>query len=315
MPSYEYSVIVSFYNEAENVEALYNRLSHTFETIDGTVEYWFVDDGSSDQTFNVLTKLHEQESDVNVLKLSRNFGQHAALFAGLNHSRGAYTITMDGDLQDNPENIPFLIEEMKKGYDVVVTVRQNRHESILRKIAASTFWKLLNALSDRPIFPHQAFLRVFNQKVKQAILEFHEPLKFMAGIFSYVGFKQQAIVVDQGIRLQGHSKYNWSKLISQLFDAFLGFSEKPLRFLTYFGGSIVLLTIALFLVMAGLSLLNGMTFTLSWVVVSLFFCLGVLLFFMGIIAEFLARLYQNTLNRPQHIIDEKLVVSHETTTE
>ncbi|MBN2384475.1 glycosyltransferase family 2 protein [bacterium] len=307
MPIFDYSVVVACYNEADNIESLYKHLLQVFSSITGTVEFWFVDDGSTDDTFPLLRRLHEQEHNVNVLRLSRNFGQHTAIFAGLQQTHGNYIIMMDGDLQDDPSHIPKLIAEISRGPDMVTTIRRRRHEAFWRRWASDLFWKSLNCVSDRPIVAHQSFLRIFNRPVKEAILQFAEPRKFMAGIFSYIGFNQVTIEVDQGKRFKGRTKYTLRKLIAQFVDAFLGFSLSPSRGIIWSGLFCCGTSLVAVLIMGIRQLTSLALYSWGWVLVALIFSLGIQLLVLGSMAEYLGRMYRNTLKRPPFIIAEKLV--------
>jgi len=307
MTGYDYSVIVAFYNEAETIERFYRELADVFQTLPGRVEYWFVDDGSDDETFSVLKQLVIAEKNLNVLKLSRNFGQHAALFAGLPHAQGRLSVLMSGDCQDRPGHIPLLLEKLHQGYDVVITTRRKRQGPFFRAMAATLFWNGLNYCSARPIYRDQAILRIFTERVKTAILQCSGPQQFLGGIFSYVGFRQIAVAVDQGPRFKGSSKYSWSKLIDQFFAAFLGYTENPLRILIYFGLTLTGISFLIFTIMVLCVLLRNTDFSAGWTNVLLLFGFGVQCAIGGVIAEYLGRMYRNTLNRPPYVIEEILV--------
>ena len=303
----KYSVIIALCNEAENVFPLFNRLIPVMQSVKGSTEYWVVDDGSCDDTFKRLEQLQKTaDSDINVLKLSRNFGHHNALFAGLDYASGDICIMMDGDLQDKPEDIPKLINRLESGYDVVYAIRKSRNEPFVRRQLSSAFWHMVNYMTGLHCPPNQAVLRAFRSKVRDELVRLNEAHAFLAGMFAWVGFRQTSIQVDQGVRERGESKYRIRSLISQVLNALIGFSEKPLRLISYVGISLSTVSFCIGFVLIIYKLTQNQVFP-GWtsITLSIFFSTGIILFCLGIIAEYLGRLYRQTLQRPKYIIEKR----------
>ncbi|MBU2549588.1 MAG: glycosyltransferase family 2 protein [Proteobacteria bacterium] len=303
-----YSVIIAFLNEEDNVLDLFAILDSVMASLPGVTEYWFVDDGSTDATFKELSDLRRLYPDrVNVIKLSRNFGHHKALFAGMKHARGDISFLMDADLQDNPKDIPRLLEKINEGYDIVYAVRNNRTEPAVRRLFSYIFWKMLKVITGLDCPNNQAVLRGFSGKVRASVTQFRESRKFLAGLFAWVGFKHAIVHVVQAPRHKGQSKYSLPVMLSQGLTSILSFSSKPLHIITLLGLSISAISFSSAL------LLLFLKFTMDhvmpgWtsIILSIFFSTGIIVFCIGLVAEYLGRIYQESLGRPDYVIDELL---------
>jgi len=303
----KYSVIIALYNEAENVFPLFARLIPVMENMGGTTEYWIVDDGSADDTFKRLEELQKKvDADINVLRLSRNFGHHNALFAGMDYATGDIFIMMDGDLQDKPEDIPQLIDKLGSGYDVVYAIRKSRNEPFIRRLLSTVFWYLVNYMTDLHCPHNQAVLRAFSKKVRDELIRLNEAHAFLAGMFAWVGFKQTSVQVDQGMREKGESKYRIRSLISQVLNALISFSGKPLRLISLIGLSLATVSFCIGFVLTIYKLTrNQMVPGWTSITLSIFCSTGIILLCLGIIAEYLGRLYQQALQRPKYIVEKR----------
>lgn len=300
----KYSIIISFFNNEPSIEELHERLTAVMKKLGGTFEYCYVDDGSTDGTIEKLLELHRKDPCVNVIKLSRNFGHHRALWAGMSAAKGEVCILMDGDLQDRPEDIPGLVEKINDGYDVVYAIRIVRTESARRQFMSYLFWRMINMVSPYRCPPNQAVLRAFSRKVCDELVSLNEVHIFLAGLFSWVGFKHTSIEVKQDARKHGKSSYSLHKVFSQVLDAILPFSAKPLRLITFSGlfFSLLSFTLGFYFIMQHLVYGIGIQGWTS-VIVSIFFSTGLILLSLGMIAEYLGRLYQQSLNRPSFIVE------------
>ncbi|MDY0041889.1 MAG: glycosyltransferase family 2 protein [Desulforhabdus sp.] len=302
-----YSVIIALYNEAENVFPLFARLIPVMKNMGGSTEYWIVDDGSADDTFKRLEELQKRVgADINVLRLSRNFGHHNALFAGMDYATGDICIMMDGDLQDKPEDIPRLINKLESGYDVVYAIRKTRNEPFIRRLLSTVFWHLVNYMTDLHCPHNQAVLRAFSKKVRDELIRLNEAHAFVAGMFAWVGFKQTSIHVDQGVRERGKSKYPIRSLISQVLNALTGFSEKPLRLISCIGISMSTISFCMGFILILYKVTKNQVLP-GWttIALSIFCSTGIILLCLGIIAEYLGRLFRQALQRPKYIIETK----------
>ena len=303
----KYSIIIALYNEEDNILPLFNRLIPVMQEMGGSTEYWIVDDGSCDNTFNRLEQLQETtDANIGVLKLSRNFGHHNALCAGMDHATGDICIMMDGDLQDKPEDIPRLIDKLESGYDVVYAIRKLRNESFVRRQLSSTFWYVVNYMTGLHCPHNQAVLRVFRKRVRDELVRLNEAHAFLAGMFAWVGFRQTSVQVDQGVRERGKSKYQIRSLISQVLNALIGFSEKPLRLISLIGISLSTVSFCIgFMLILDKVTRNQVVPGWTSITLSIFFSTGIILLCLGIIAEYLGRLYGQTLQRPKYIVEKK----------
>lgn len=300
-----YAIIVALLNEEDNIPALFERLERTFLTISGQVQYWFVNDGSTDGSARILNELASKNKSVNVIHFSRNFGHHTALFAGIDHADEADRyIIMDADLQDQPEEIPKLIKKMDEGFELVYAIRDEQKHGFVKRCFSRAFWWLINAISAHHYPPNQAMMRLFSRKVRDAVVSVREQHKFIDGIFSWVGFRHAEVTVEHVARYKGQTKYTIGGLFKLAADAITAFSIVPLRAITY-GGIFVALTSFLFglLLIAGHVL--GHTGGNGWtsLMVSIFFALGVQLISLGIIAEYVGKLFQQSKDRPDYIVD------------
>ncbi|MEI6221805.1 MAG: glycosyltransferase family 2 protein [bacterium] len=303
------SIVVAVYNEEENIQELYNRLKKTLlnDFSNFSHEIIIIDDGSTDSTFIKLAKIKSQDPTVTGIQLSRNFGHHIALTAGLENATGTTIVMMDGDLQDQPEEIIKLYNKQQEGYDLVIGTRKERKDNIIKKYTSIFGWWFLNKLSGLNMQPNQAMLRIFNMKVLKSLQAFKELNRNYPGIFAWIGYKQTTLPIEHAKRFKGKTKYSFKKMISLTLNATLGFSNKPLYYICYCG-----LTISSLSIVYGIYVLlikvvcNQGIIGWSSMMVLLSFIGGIILFSLGVIGLYIGRLYQETLNRPLYIINEKI---------
>lgn len=298
------SIILPCFNEEDNINELCSRLSSITETVGEPYEIIFVDDGSTDNTLNKMIALCKTEKQYKVIEFSRNFGHQQAICAGLDYAKGDAVIMMDSDLQHPPELIPALIEKWKQGYEIVYTVRNDPPgTSIFKKITARAFYKLINILAKINIPENSADFRLLDKKVVKQFRSLKEKTKFFRGLINWVGFKQYAIYYDAAPRYAGKSKYTVWKMMRFAFDGITSFSAFPLHIATILGTIVSVLSFfyaayALYIRLFTQKALPGW----ASVLVAVLFLGGVQLLSLGIIGEYLSRVYTETKSRPTYIV-------------
>ncbi|HRE74894.1 MAG TPA: glycosyltransferase family 2 protein [Flavobacteriales bacterium] len=307
MGSIDISVVVPVFNEKDNVGLLVNRIIAALKTISSSYELILVDDGSSDGTFDVIEKLNVEFPELKAVSLSRNFGHQVALTAGLEHASGNYIITLDGDLQHPPELIPTLIAEAEKGYDIVNTIRgETADATVLKNVTAKGFYQLINFVSDVTIVPGAADFRLMTRKALNAFLQIPERDRFTRGLVSWMGFEQCFVPFSADKRHSGKSKYNFRRMIRFAWDGVTSFSSRPLRISFYMGliASGFGLLYAIYAIIAKVSgnVVEGWT---SLLIVVLLMG-GIQLISIGIIGEYLARVFTESKRRPLYFIKRKV---------
>ncbi len=302
----KYSLIVPVYNEEKNLLHLYERLKKTLGKLDKRYEIIFINDGSKDNTASILHGLYNKDNRVKIIHFSRNFGHQAAVSAGLQYCSGDYTAILDADLQDPPEILPLFFSKLSEGYDTVYAVRKKRKESLSKRIAYSLFYKLLKAISSIDIPLDSGDFCVMKKKVVTALNSLPERNRFIRGLRSWVGFKHIGIEYERSARYAGISKYTLSKLFKLAFDGIFSFSYVPLQIMFYAGLSSLTLSIL------GIFLAVYFKFFTSYynqvpgfatTIILVMFMGGLQLFSIGIMGEYMRRMYEEIKQRPQYIID------------
>jgi len=297
------SVVTPFYNESEAISVYFEAVTKVLETLDD-YEIVCVDDGSTDTTLNQLIEVRESNPKVRVVELSRNFGKEAALTAGLEHSDGDCTIILDADLQDPPELIPSMIERWKEGADVVIGRRSERtSDSFLKRFTARGFYRVFNYFADDPIPEDAGDFRLLDRKVLEVINLLKEKNRFMKGLLSWPGFDVAFVEYERPERAAGETKWNYSKLFGLALDGIVAFSTLPLRlaFILGLGSSAFALAYAIFLIIR--TTVQGIDLPgyASIMVVSLTFS-GLILICLGVIGEYLGRIYIEVKQRPIFVV-------------
>lgn len=307
------SVVIPVYNEAQNLPLLHERLLSVLTTLPFTYEILFVDDGSADQTFSIIRKLNQKDIQTKGLSFSKNFGHQIALYAGLQHAQGDLVITMDGDLQHPPEFIPRLIEEYQKGFDIVNTRRIDAAQTkALKKWSSQLYYKLINKLSEVHIEPAAADFRLMNRKAVAAFLKFPERDRFTRGLVSWMGFKQTILDYQAEDRAFGSSKFTLKKMIRFGLDGITSFSSRPLRISFYAGGLITSFSI-LYAIYALVRFINGNTIE-GWtsILITNLIIGGAILINLGIIGEYIARIFNEVKARPLYFLKDKAGIDAQT---
>jgi glycosyltransferase involved in cell wall biosynthesis len=300
------TVVVPAYNESEGLRDFHARLANVQDALDLESEVLYVDDGSRDDTYAIMRSLADADPRVSTLRLSRNFGKELALTAGLDHADADAVVVIDADLQDPPELIPTFVRHWRDGYDVVYGTRASRAgETRFKKATASAFYRLMSRLSPTPIPRDTGDFRLLSRRALDALKQVRERQRFMKGLFTWVGYRQMPVVYHRDPRHAGATKWNYWRLWNFAIDGITSFSGAPLKLATYVGLATALLAFVFGLYVFGKALLFGDAVRgyPSLMVVVLFLG-GVQLVALGIIGEYLGRLYVESKQRPLYLVDE-----------
>ena len=299
------SVAVPVFNEEQNVPELVRRLREVLDGIpDGTHEIVFVDDGSSDRTLELLEAAAKDDDRIVVVSLSRNFGHQAAITASLDYVSGDATVVMDGDLQDAPETIPLFLDHYKNGYDVVYAKRVKRKEPWWLRVCYFLFYRLLARLSELKLPVDAGDFGLMSRRVVEQIRRSPEHQRYLRGLRTWVGYRQIGIAVERSERLSGASKYRTVKLIKLALDGIFAFSIVPLRAAAVVGAVSILLStgFAAYSLYAKL-FLDQSPQGFTALILAIWFLSGVHLLFLGVIGEYVGRIYEETKARPLYVVD------------
>lgn len=298
------SIIIPCYNEADNLSPLFTRLETTLNPLQIDYEVICVNDGSRDQTLAHLIAAHQDNPRIKVINFSRNFGKEIALTAGIEHSQGLAVIPLDADLQDPPELIPDMISRWQEGFDVVYATRRTRiQDSWLKRMTAQGFYRVMAWLSDTPIPANTGDFRLLDRQVVNALKQLPERNRFMKGLFSWVGFRQAVIHYDRPGREKGQSSWNYWRLWNFALDGIVGFSVKPLKIWLYVGLLISFVALIYAGVLVGRTLIYGRDLPgYASLMVTILFLGGIQLLTLGIMGEYLGRIYAEVKGRPLYII-------------
>jgi dolichol-phosphate mannosyltransferase len=301
----EISVVVPLFNEEENVLELYRRVVASLEALGLKFEMVFVNDGSADRTPFILSELHGQDARLVVVHLSRNFGHQAAVTAGLDHACGRAVVIMDGDLQDPPEVLGAFIDAWRKGHEVVYAVRTKRKEGPLKRLGYFVFYRLLRAVSDLDIPLDSGDFCLLDRKVVTALKGLPERMRFVRGLRTFVGFRQMGVEYERAARAAGRPKYTFRTLVRLAVDGLVSFSSYPLHLVTYLGVFTVLFALGLS-VWVILDALNNKATPRGWAstMVVVLFMGAVQLISLGIIGEYIRRIFLEAKGRPTYITRE-----------
>lgn len=307
------SIVIPIYNEEENLQNLYTRLTNAAPSWKEDYEIVLIDDGSRDSSLTMMRVMAEKDSHVRVIKLSRNFGHQPAISAGIQEAKGDAIIIMDGDLQDPPEELYRFLDKWREGYEVVYAVRTKRKEGFFKKLAYSSFYRIMAAISDIEIPLDSGDFCVMDRKVVNVLVhDMPEQIRFIRGMRAYAGFKQIGVTYERAERAAGEVKYTFKKLVQLALDGLFGFSSFPLRLSTYLGITIAIpsLIIGVFFLVHRLFGFKVFGHTpeetpgLASLAVGMFFLGGVMLTMLGIIGEYISRIYIEVKKRPFFVIDE-----------
>jgi polyisoprenyl-phosphate glycosyltransferase len=300
------SIVSPVYKAEKIVDELIRRIKESAKQITEDYEIILVEDGGGDGSWQKIETHSKTDSHVKGIKLSRNFGQHNAITAGLDNCKGEWIVVMDCDLQDQPEEIQNLYNEAMKGFDIVYAKRKMRHDSYFKKITSTLFYKGFAWLSGVPQDGTIANFGIYSSKAIVAVNDLREPLRSFATMIKWVGFKSTAIDVEHAYRFEGNSTYDFKKLLHLAMDISLSFSDKPLK-----------MTVKLGAIISGSAFLFGMYSLYKYftgqitepgftsLIVSLWFLSGLIIFILGIIGLYLGKVFEGMKDRPLYIIEKK----------
>lgn len=301
-----YSIVAPIYNEFENIPELYRRVSEVMNSINEPWELIMVDDGCSDGSTDRIRELAAKDDKVRPVIFARNFGHQIAVTAGMDYSRGEAVVVIDADLQDPPEAILELIKKWKEGYEVVYAIRSEREgESWFKLATASLFYRVIYRITDVKIPLDTGDFRLIDRKVVDVMSKMREKHRFLRGMSSWIGFKQIGVEYKRSARLSGVTKYPLKKMLKFATDGITGFSYFPLQIATYLGFfaagvSVIAIPVVALLRLTGYHFFEGQTTTLM----SVLFLGGVQLISLGILGEYIGRIYDEVKGRPLYIVRE-----------
>jgi glycosyltransferase involved in cell wall biosynthesis len=302
----EYSFIIPVYNEEAGLLELFSRMEKTLEKLDGSAEILFVDDGSKDNSYEILSAQNKKDARFKIIKFSRNFGHQNAVTAGMDLSKGRAVIIMDADLQDPPEVVLDLINQWKLGFDVVHAVRKTRAgESWFKLFTANAFYKFLERITETKVVRNAGDFRLMDRKVVDAFCRLREQHRFIRGLSCWVGFKQSCVFYERQARYAGETKYPLKKMIKLAVNAITSFSDWPLQLAFNVGILVSCLSFITALSLIILSFTNVMLVP-GWVSIMVFmgFLNGIMMMMIGLIGIYVGRIFEQTKARPLYIVEE-----------
>ena len=306
------SYVFPIYNESGNIDLLYNTLGPLLdEHKKYDYELIFINDGSHDNSLELLTTLQSKDPRITVIDFSRNFGHQIAVTAGLDHAKGDAIIIMDSDMQDPPSVSFELIEKWVEGYDVVYAQRRSRKDTFFKKLTADMFYRVLQKLADIEIPRNTGDFRLIDRKVVNEMKRFKEHNRFLRGLVSYVGFKQVAVQFDRDERNAGETGYPLKKMLKFAADGIFSFSTYPLKLISNVGFMIAGLAFIGILYAVGLKIFDPSIVVPGWtfIVISVLFVGGIQLIMLGVLGSYIGRIYTETKSRPLYMISK--IYSHD----
>ena len=303
----ELSIIVPCFNEQESIPLFYEELLKVLTKMDITYEIIFIDDGSKDATLQKMKELSQRDSNVVYLSFSKNFGKEAAMYAGFVNARGRYIAVMDADLQDPPALLPKMLEKVESGaYDSVATRRVSRKgEPRIRSFFARRFYQLINKISDADIVDGARDYRLMKREMVEAIVAMEEYNRFSKGIYGWIGFKTYWLPYENVERVAGESKWSFWKLFRYAIEGFINFSKAPLEIVSWtgIGMTFVSVLVLIFIVLRRLLFGDPVAGWASLICVIIFVG-GIQMFSIGIMGQYISRMYMETKKRPHYIVSE-----------
>ena len=307
------SIVIPIHNEAANLSQLESRLTSAGQNWGDDYEVLLIDDGSTDASPMMMRDLAKRDAHFRIVTLTRNFGHQAAISAGLKYARGDAIVIMDGDLQDPPEELHRFLAKYREGYEVVYAIRTKRKENIGKRLAYNLFYRTMKLVSEIDIPLDAGDFCVMDRRVRDAlVVDMPEQNRFVRGLRAYAGFKQIGIEYERHARAAGEAKYTLTKLVRLALDGLLDFSRLPLRLATYFGFAVAVpsFLIGMFFVVhriVGFRVLGYSprdTPGLASLAAGLFFLGGVTLIMLGIIGEYIGRIFNEVKPRPMYVLEE-----------
>ena len=309
------SIVVPMYFEEEVAQECYNRLKSVMLQNNINYEFVFVNDGSTDRTMEILSEIAANDYRTKIVNFARNFGHQIAVTAGIAAAKGDAIVIIDADLQDPPEVIPELIAKWEEGYEVVYAKRKQRKgETWFKLLTAKYFYKFLNYMSDIDIPKDTGDFRIIDRKVADVFNQMTEQNRFIRGMMSWVGFRQTYVEYERDERFAGETKYPLKKMIKFASDGIIAFSTKPLRIVMSLGLLSVIISIIVLLYTITVKIIGNDTQT-GWasIMVAITFFSGIQLLGLGIVGQYIARIYDESKNRPIYIVKETINIEKEET--
>ncbi|SDS24112.1 dolichol-phosphate mannosyltransferase [Gillisia sp. Hel1_33_143] len=299
------SIVSPVYQSEATLELLVSEVEKVMKSMQVSYEIILVDDRSKDNSWSILQSISKKNIEVTAVRLSRNFGQHPAIMAGLSISKGDWVVVLDCDLQDQPKEIVKLYEKAMEGYDVVLAKRVDRQDSFFKKTSSYIFSKSYKIFTDTHYDHEIANFGIYKKKVISSILEISDYIKFFPLFVKFVGFNVTSLEVDHANREEGKSSYSYSKLISLAFNTIISFSNKPLKLFVKFGLLVSILSFLVgvyYMILAFTGKIEVLGF--SSIIISIWFLSGVIITTIGVCGIYLGKIFDQTKNRPVYIIDE-----------
>jgi dolichol-phosphate mannosyltransferase len=303
------SIVIPVYNEERTLSELYRRLTDALRECRQIADYevLFINDGSTDRSRTMLIAMHATDPRIKLVTLSRNFGHQMALSAGIDHASGDVIVLMDGDLQDPPELIPTFVAEWRRGVDVVYAIRASRRETWLKRIAFAMFYRVLGHLSGTPMPLDAGIFSLMDRRVAEVLRSLPERNRYLSGLRAWAGFRQKGVPCDRDRRFADQPRQRLPRLFNLAWDALFSFSYVPLRAATVTGamvsaGSFLVGTYALY---QKLFTTNAILGWASLLVATTFLC-GLILLMLGILGEYLARIYDEVKGRPRYVVADSV---------
>lgn len=300
------SIVIPMYNESEGVEALFASLLPILNQITTVWEVVCVDDGSKDDTAARVMAKHKEEPRIKLVRFSRNFGKETALTAGLFHASGQAVIPIDADLQDPPELILEMMEKWKQGYKVVIATRRFRiGDGLMKRLTAKIFYRLIHKISRIDIPENTGDFRLMDREVVEAVKRLRERTRFMKGLFSWVGYTTAQIYYDRKPRAAGRTKFNFKNLWKLALDGIYSFTTVPLQVWTYIGAVVSTFSFVYAIYLIVRAMVFGVDLPgYTSIMVAVLFMGGIQLISLGIIGEYVGRIYRETKQRPLYLVQE-----------
>jgi dolichol-phosphate mannosyltransferase len=301
------SVVIPVFNEEGNLKELHRRLSVAVSALAPSYEILFVNDGSRDGSRAMLDELFRADPHVRVIHFSRNFGHHVALTAGLDHAKGERVVMMDADLQDQPEEIPKLWRKIDEGYDIAYAIRMHRKDGIFKRATSAMFIAAMNRLTNSQVSLTSGVFRMATRRVVENVRRLREQHRFVIGLMTWLGFREVGVEVEHAARFHGETKYSLLRMIKLALNTITAFSQVPLKIASVLGLLISGLSFLAALVIAGRKIFYDIA-VLGWAstFVLIAFLGGVQLLVLGIIGEYIGRMYLESLGRPLYVVDVEL---------
>ncbi|HBN82996.1 MAG TPA: glycosyltransferase [Clostridiales bacterium] len=300
------TILAPAYNEEEVLGLFYTKVCEVTDQIDEDFELLFINDGSTDNTLKILRDLAASDDRVSYVDLSRNYGKEIAMAAGFDHVKGDAVIIMDADLQDPPELIKEMVREWKNGYDDVYAKRRSRKgESAFKRLTSKWYWSLLAKMSYIPVLKDTGDFRLLSRKALEALKQCRESERYTKGMYSVIGFKKKEILFDREERAAGKTKYNLKAMLLHAFHGITSMSVLPLKLAGFFGLILLAIAFITFLVLIIQAILPSMTTEpWGWLLFLILFIGGLQMIFLGIMGEYIGRIFKETKGRPLYFIND-----------